>query len=60
MKVTTCPGCGKQYEPSYRQAIEIALLRGALAKIVCLEESEGDDPLDEAVGIARHALLTAG
>lgn len=39
------------------QAVEIALLRGALAKIVRLEESESDDPMDDAVKIARAALI---
>ena len=37
--------------------IREALLRGALAKIVRLEESEGDEPLYDAIRIARSALL---
>mgnify|MGYP001595490094 CR=1 FL=1 len=40
-----------------KQVIELALLRGALARIVRLEEREADDPLGEAVRIARSALL---
>ncbi len=40
-----------------RQEIEVALLRGALARIVRLEESEGADPLDDAVRIARNAII---
>lgn len=39
------------------QTITIALLRGALAKIARLEESEGSEPLDDAISIARNALL---
>lgn len=38
--------------------VTIALLRGALAKIVRLEESEAAEPLDDAIRIARDAILT--
>jgi hypothetical protein len=35
---------------------EIERLRAALTKIVDLVESEGDEPLDDAIAIARAAL----
>jgi len=41
------------------QMITIALLRGALAKISRLGESEGAEPLDDAIRIARNAILTS-
>lgn len=41
-----------------RQIVEVAYLRGALAKVVMLEASDGDEPLDDAIRIARDALTT--
>jgi hypothetical protein len=40
-----------------RLAVEVALLRGALARIVRLAESEGAEPLDDAIRIAGTAIL---
>lgn len=46
------------YKAKLDQAvIETAFLRGALAKIVRLENSEADEPLDDAIRVARNALI---
>lgn len=40
-----------------RAEVDKALLRGALAKIVRLEDSEVGEPLDDAIRIARNAII---
>lgn len=45
-------------EQVQNQIVEIAFLRGALARVVMQEASEADEPLDDAIRIARDALMT--